>query len=156
MSWVKLYVTFPSNPKVAGLTDAAKVLYVNGLCYCGLHLTDGLLPEGIVHTLHPKANRHAEELVAVGLWRKIGHGYEVDDYLGHQRSRAQVEADREANRSRQERHRESRRGNGVSHKAEEKRSEKTPLPPVTLCPVEDLDPLPERAAPPPDLKAGLA
>ena len=101
MTWIKLEDTFPSNPKIATLSDREFRLYNHALCWCGLHLTDGSIPSQIVNKLGIKnASKHAQKLVENGLWIRVEDGYLIHDYLKHQTSKAQAEQEKETNRLR--------------------------------------------------------
>lgn len=91
MTWVKLDDAFPDNPKVVGLSSDAFRLYVEALCYCGRHLTDGQVPESAVKRM---GGDNASELVDAGLWTPSGKGWLVNDYLEFNPSREKVKADR--------------------------------------------------------------
>lgn len=92
MTWLKLDDHLDENPKIAGLSDSAFRLYIWGLCYCARQRTDGLIPgsmpvrSGVRHW-----ERCSDDLVAAGLWilREAG-GWEVNDYLQWQRSKAKI------------------------------------------------------------------
>lgn len=118
MGWVKLENTFPQNPKVVGLSDAAFRAYVTALCYCDAHMTDGLLPEAAILTLGITEPVRVE-LVSNKLVSSRRGSLRIHDYLEHQRSRAQIASERKAAKERQKRarasRRESRRDMGVSH-----------------------------------------
>jgi hypothetical protein len=84
---------------------AAFMLYVAGFSHCMRLLTDGLIPAGRALRLAPIADpaRSIEQLVAAGLWQAVDGGFEVTDFVRLQRSREQVEKDRDNKRVRQER-----------------------------------------------------
>ena len=109
VTWIKLEDTFPTNPKIASLSDREYRLYLHALCWCGLHLTDGSIPIQIVNKLGIKnASKHANKLVEIGLWIKVEGGYQVHDYLKHQTSKAQAEQEKETNRLRAQKARKAR------------------------------------------------
>jgi hypothetical protein len=88
--YIRVDVLMPSNPKVCGLPLASRWLLVGFWCYCGQHLTDGFVPATIW-----RANGRARErqpLIDAGFAELVDGGYQMHDYLEHQRSRAQVEA----------------------------------------------------------------
>lgn len=98
MPWANVDENFPEHPKVDGLSDLAFRLHVSGICYCARHLTDGLIPADKVPRLVPRFRKAAlQELVDKGIWywHESIETYEVHDYLDWNRSRAQVEAERE-------------------------------------------------------------
>jgi hypothetical protein len=113
-TWLKLINTFPDHPKVLAAGDKAAWLYICGLCYCSRQMTDGLIPRGALRHLTEEARPlySASRLVAVGLWSACDEGWRVHDYEDHQRSRAQIVADKEQTRLRVGRHRAR---NGVTN-----------------------------------------
>jgi general stress protein YciG len=76
-------------------------LHLCATCWSAAHLTDGHLPSAIVKRLLACCqDEHGAELVArlmeAGLWEPDDNGgYWLRDFLGSNRSRAQVESDRE-------------------------------------------------------------
>lgn len=98
MPWVNLDDHFAEHPKNFALSDAAWRLHVSGICYCNIHLTDGLIDAAKVPTLVPRFRRVAlAELVDRGIWSPLlgGAAYEVHDFLQWNRSREQVLAEKE-------------------------------------------------------------
>jgi len=96
--WANLDDQFPKHPKIVGLSDAAFRLHVSGICYCAQYTTDGLVQADAVKLLVPRYRpRSLEELTERGLWIPLldGKAYEIHDYLQWNRSREQVEAERE-------------------------------------------------------------
>lgn len=104
-TWIKLLDTFPDHPDVVELSDKAFRAFVEGLCYCSRHLTDGDLPSAIVRRRLGVSDDVAAELAAAGLWAPSDGGWRVVNYTRHQRSRAEIEAIRESARDRQRRRR---------------------------------------------------
>jgi hypothetical protein len=94
VTWVKLDDHFADHPKIVGLSDAAYRAYVDGLCYCARHLTDGAIPLAVVKVVARGRGRVILELEANGLWDQNGKGVNVHDYLEFQLSRSEVEAAR--------------------------------------------------------------
>lgn len=97
MAWVKLDDQFPTHPKIIEVGGDAAWLHVCALCYCGQHLTDGLVPKAIVGRLSDRDDPQAlvARLVEVGVWIDRGDRYEIHDYLEHNPSREHVLAERE-------------------------------------------------------------
>ena len=126
MTWVKVDDLITEHEKCVGLSDAAWTLWLHGLLYCSRNLTDGRIPAAMLPRLSAVKNprKAAGELVSAGLWDERDGAWWVHDYLDHQRSKAQVEAEREAaaerqrkareRRSQEKSQRESRRDIGVS------------------------------------------
>lgn len=97
MPWANLDDNFPDHPKVAALSDGAFRLHTSGIVYCARYLTDGKVPKVQVPGLSPTYRPvHLRELVAAGLWKAQGNHYIIHDYLQWNRSKAQVEAERDA------------------------------------------------------------
>jgi hypothetical protein len=115
-TWIKLHDNFWRHPKVLAAGEDAGTLYVQGLCYCSDGLTDGRIPTAALRTLTAKkdARTLARILVREGLWIETPHGWEVHGYLEIQRSREQVERERErwrTSKAKSRGPRESPRGN---------------------------------------------
>jgi hypothetical protein len=97
-TYIKLHDGMPENHKVVGLSDAAFRLYIEALCWCGRNRSDGKIPDAALRRLgSAKAQR---EIDTAGLIHAREHGgWEVHDYLEHQRSKAEIEAGLEQRRS---------------------------------------------------------
>lgn len=100
------------NPKVLALGLPAMGLHAWSISYCDDELTDGFVPAGAIPQL-PGVKQAIKRLVDLHRWDPVEGGYRVHDYLKHNRSRATVEADREAARARMSRSRGGHR-NGVA------------------------------------------
>jgi hypothetical protein len=109
-TWVKLADTFPYHPKVLAVGPEAGWLYVCGLCHCSAHLTDGFIAASAMPHLTPlkRPERLAARLVAERLWDAVDGGWSVHDYTTQQRTRAEVEHQREQARGRAKKSREVR------------------------------------------------
>lgn len=124
MPWANLDDQFPKHPKVLPLSDAAFRLHVSGVCHSAQYLTDGVLHSEAVRLLVPRFKRTTlEELVRRELWHQLGDGcgtktcllgapdsYVIHDYLQWNRSREEVEAERERKRKAGRKGAESRWG----------------------------------------------
>jgi hypothetical protein len=96
--WVNLDDQLPEHPKVDGLSDLAFRLYIAGICYANRHLTDGFIPADRVRRLVPKFKQVAlDELTDRAMWLPSPgkRGWLIRDYLDWNRSREQIEAERE-------------------------------------------------------------
>lgn len=117
MTYTKLHDSLWGDPKWMQASTEARALWVTALSWCGDQLTDGQVPEFMLPMFRASV-KDAEELVRVGLWEPLeGHGWVFHDWSDHQRTRAQVEAEREAGRARQAAHRKQRQNptsNGVT------------------------------------------
>lgn len=108
MTWVKIDDGMPNHPRMLGLSDGALATWVRGLCYSSAYLTDGMLPKAArSHLGRPKS---VEELVSRGVWTETLSGWYIVGYEDHQRTKADVDADRKANVERQKRKRDRERG----------------------------------------------
>lgn len=97
MTWANFDDGFTDHPKVIALSDGAFRLHVSGIVYCARYLTDGFVPKPQVSKLTPTfRNAHITELTKSGLWVRQPSGYHIHDYLEWNRSRAYIEAEREA------------------------------------------------------------
>ena len=99
-SWFRLDADFPSNPKIAMLSDDAFRVYVTLACYCAQHDTDGRVSGAHVDAtaalnaarVRPRTrHRRVNELVASALVVRDGQDYVLPGYLERNPSREQVE-----------------------------------------------------------------
>lgn len=98
MSWTKLDDKFWSNPKVEAIGNEAAGAYARMLSYCGDQLTDGKLTGPAARYIaKPKT---IDRLAEYGFIKPYGEGWVIPDYLEYNRSKAQVEAKREADKKR--------------------------------------------------------
>lgn len=120
MAWFALDDGFDTHPKVRKAGNAAVGLFVRLGVHATRHLTEGHLDGDIVRQYGTEPN--IRKLVAVGMLHPSGHAcprcpqpadgdYVIHDYLDYNKSRAQIEAAREAARKRQQRGRETARAN---------------------------------------------
>lgn len=99
MTWSKLDDGFWMHPKVIMAGNASAGIFARMLSYCGCYLTDGMVPSGVVGTIVGSDKKALEALDRVGLVQLLeSGGVVIPDYLDHNRSKAQVEADREQRR----------------------------------------------------------
>jgi hypothetical protein len=98
MTWLKIDDAMVEHLKCVNLSPFAWTLWLHGLCYCSRNLTDGHIPHAMLPRLSAitRAEKAAAELVDAGLWHRCEHGWEVHDYLQHQRSAEQVRTERAA------------------------------------------------------------
>ncbi len=95
MAWVRIDDRALSHPKIVGMVDTRRPfdLWVWGLSYAQLHLTDGRLPNDAIPKGVAKA---AQELCRRGLWEAQDEGFRIHDFLDWNDSRAMVTDRREA------------------------------------------------------------
>lgn len=83
LQWIRLDTQLPSNPKVLELLvrkqHPAAFAYVCSLAYCGMHGTDGFVPEAALPFIHA-SRTVANQLVAVGLWIPAPGGWMVNGW----------------------------------------------------------------------------
>lgn len=119
MTWLRIDDRAGEDPKLEALSNQAHRLWFRAGCWVASHLTDGFIPADVVPLL-AKVKRYqplVEELLKKPpipgkkpLWHAVEGGYVINDYLDYNPSAAQVKAQREANRDRQAKHRNGRRG----------------------------------------------
>lgn len=98
MPFLNLDDNFAEHPKVDGLTDGAFRLHVSALCYASRHLTDGLIEADRVPRLVPRFRpKYLRELLDRRMWlpSTSPSGYTIHDFLEWNRSREEIQADRE-------------------------------------------------------------
>lgn len=109
-TWIKVYNSLPTHPKIIRAGDRAAWLFVCGLCYCNEHLTDGYIDAAVLQILAPgvrSVEKLASALVSSGLWEQVEGGWQVHEYREFQRSASEV---REQRAKATERKRRSRSG----------------------------------------------
>lgn len=100
MTWTKLDDGFWMHPKVLMAGNAAAGIFARLLSYCGSYLTDGMIPAGVVKTIAADDQQALDALWRSGMIDLLeSGGVVIPDYLEHQRSKAQVEADLETKRA---------------------------------------------------------
>lgn len=98
MTYVRIEDDMHENPKVRGVSLAARWAYLSSICRSGNKQLDGQLPKsdlGLVDAT-PKL---AKELLEAGLWHDAKGCYEIHDYLKHNRSRAEIAEAKKRNRA---------------------------------------------------------
>lgn len=101
MSWAKLDDRFWMHPKVISAGNVGAGIFARFLSYCGAYLTDGLVPGHVVQMIAgPDNDEVLDTLARMGLIDRMESGAVVVlGYLEHNRSKAQIEADRETRRA---------------------------------------------------------
>lgn len=106
MTWTKLDDTFHSHPKVRNAwreSMASIGLHALALSYAGQYETDGAIPGWFVESvIADESDRHSavDALKRAGLWREVGEGFELHDYLKFNPSKATLEEKRAKDRER--------------------------------------------------------
>ncbi len=133
--WVRLDDGFTRHPRMIAAGLHGRGLFIAGLCYCGTHLTDGMIPKAAFQMLCAEAGVPAktwQRLIDVGSWVDKGDHIEVHDFLVYNPSRAKVLGDREAGAARQRKARESRSTSRVTDEATDGVSPRDPSRPVPI------------------------
>lgn len=122
MTWLKIDDGILENDKVAAAGPIGFALCAAGIVYSGRNLTDGFIPYGHARRLLATSwtentengkvkvyklaatcgmsgidgekliEQIIELLCVLNLWHEVDHGYEINDYLDYNPSRAEVEA----------------------------------------------------------------
>lgn len=91
MAYLKIECSVARNKKFVQAGPAPSWLWVCGLAYCQEGLTDGFIPKEALPYLGVKnATQLASHLVKAGLWHEAEGGWNVNDYLEHNRSASQI------------------------------------------------------------------
>lgn len=113
--WLKVDDGMPQHPKVVaaaarlGANGLGRVLavWVEAMCYCNRHLTDGLVTNDVAATL--KSDKNPIEILrvfaqkSVRLAHRTRDGWQMHDYHEYQPSKAEVEKKRKKERDRKRR-----------------------------------------------------
>lgn len=139
MPWVRLDDRFPSHRKVSLLSDRAFRLYVSALCWSAENLTEGHIPdENLTRIAHVRSTKAAaKELEGRGLWERVHDGWQIHDYLDYNRTRAQVQAERENNAARQQEFRDKKKAAAETAKAKKRAAEEATRNAVTPAVTDD-------------------
>jgi len=97
MAWVRIHDGAMTHPKLVGLSDKAFRLWVWGLSYTQMHLTNGLI---VVDALPSTLKRATADLIAKRLWETHDLGFTIHDYLDWNDSKEAVMAARKLGRHR--------------------------------------------------------
>ena len=112
MPWFKVDDHFWSHPKTSPLSDGATALWLRAGSWSSGHLTDGVVPVSMLRMFRAR-RRSADELVTAGLWSNAGDTFVFTSWHEYQPSKVQVEARREATKTRVNTWREGK-SNGVT------------------------------------------
>lgn len=90
LSWVRVDSALASNHKVLALLaekggDHALCVYIFAIGHVARQGLDGFIPEIALGLIHGR-KRDADLLVAVGMWRAVQGGFEINDYAEYQPS----------------------------------------------------------------------
>jgi len=88
-TFIKVHDGIYEHPKVEELSDKAFRHLITLWCFCSRNYTDGKVPERTWKRITTSAT--SRELISNRLAEAAEGGYEMHDYLEHQRSRAEIE-----------------------------------------------------------------
>lgn len=97
--WARLDVDFFRHPQVSALKPVEQLGYLAMILYAQEHETDGYIPDSSLRWCDV-APKQAAAMEGAGLVTRVGDGWQVNGFLNHQRSRSEMDAEREANRLR--------------------------------------------------------
>ena len=127
MTWVRIDDAALSHPKIARAGVDGFALWMGSLAYANRHVTDGFIPSDCLSLLVPSSwklgdarlSLIAARLVTLALWHSADSGWLIHDYADYQEQALKVNVtdrrERDAERKRQQRTREKRRGSDGSH-----------------------------------------
>lgn len=95
--WVPWDVAYFRNPKARSLGKDGRALHLASSCWSADNLQDGFVPRQVLPLLCAEAEvpkKTVTVMVAAGAWIEVEGGWEVHDFLEHNQSRAEVEAER--------------------------------------------------------------
>lgn len=101
-----LDVEYASDDEFIEAGPMAELLFIRAGCFIKRKKLDGRLRKSqlpLVAANIPNPKRHASTLVDVGLWVDEGDAWSVPSYLKHNKSKAEIEAQREIQRESGER-----------------------------------------------------
>lgn len=107
MPWLNADSKMYAHPKMRRAGLEAMGLWLMGGTYAADFLTDGHVPDWLVSSW-PNGDRIASRLIEAGLWEAVHGGYQVLSWAEYQRTREQVESDREKARQRKQKWEERR------------------------------------------------
>lgn len=91
MAYIVVEASVRTHRKFLAAGPAASWLWLCGLGYCQDGLTDGFIPKSAIEFLGVKgAAKLAPKLVAVGLWEEDRDGWQMHDYLDHNKSAKEI------------------------------------------------------------------
>jgi hypothetical protein len=103
VTWTKLDDGFWMHPSMMAVGNTAAGVFTRLLSYCGAYLTDGAVPSVVVTSIIGEGPEATEEILdRMERYRLIDRmesgGVMIVNYLAYNRSRSEVEADREQRR----------------------------------------------------------
>ena len=100
MAYIQVEASVRTHRKFLKAGPAASWLWLCGMGYCQDGLTDGFIPFEALDYLGVKAPKNLKsKLVEVGLWELVEGGWQVHDYLQHNKSASHVDGLKQAKRA---------------------------------------------------------
>lgn len=97
--WARIDVNFLRHPQVSRLKAADQLGYLSLILYAQEHETDGVIPASCLRWCDVKPGQ-ISAMQAAGLLSPADDGWRIDGFLNHQRSRADMDAERDKARQR--------------------------------------------------------
>lgn len=129
MAWARIHDGAMSHPKISALSDAAFRVWVKGLAFCQMNLTDGIIPRNAAKEMGG-TKRVLDELILPlsaeykPLWLIHPIGFVINDYLYWNDSREHVQTKRELGRRRKQEWERKQRENAGSERVVERVTER--------------------------------
>lgn len=95
--WIRWDIGYFRNSKARALGKDGRALHLASACWSADNLTDGFIPTHMLGVLCADAEvkpRTAVVMVAAGAWVPVEGGWRLHDFLDHNKSKAEVEAER--------------------------------------------------------------
>jgi hypothetical protein len=99
--WAKIDVSFFRHPQVVQLSEREAVAFLRMILYCQEHETDGHVPDPALRACEVTP-KQAKSMEGVALLHRNGSGWMIDGFTRKQRTRAELERERDQNRKRAE------------------------------------------------------
>jgi hypothetical protein len=106
--WARVDVNFLRHPQVSRLRPIEQLGYLCMILYAQEHETDGDVPDSCLRWCDVKPAQ-VKAMQAAGLVTRTDDGWHISGFLNHQRSRAEMDEDREKARQRAKSGREAKR-----------------------------------------------
>ena len=106
--WARVDVNFFRHPQVSRLRVSEQMRYLAMILYAQEHETDGVVEDCCLRWCDTTP-KQAEAMETAGLVERVSEGWRIRGFLNHQKSRDEMEREREAARERARIAREKRR-----------------------------------------------
>jgi hypothetical protein len=92
VAYLRLSDDLPDHPKISRISDGTFRFFINSICWCQKHLTDGKVPVTSIQDIPRYRANRVSELLEAGLWERDGDNYAVHDFLQHNDSKSEIKA----------------------------------------------------------------